>query len=521
MSQRRWNIDSPLSLFIFSLISLTIGGLITWYFLAGDPTGARTVENEGPGGSAVQAVDVVETSGASTGEDGNRLPADLSEESIDRSRRNAIVIAAERVGKAVVSINVLQTQFVQSSNPFFSDDFWNDFFFPRRYKREVQNLGSGFIISEQGHILTNEHVVRGAERITVILEDGREFQASILGSDGVSDLTILKIDADNLPVSPMGTSRDLLIGEWVIAIGNPFGYLLDDTQPTVTVGVVSAVSRDIKLSMGEESIYADMIQTDASINPGNSGGPLVNSRGEAVGVNTFIFTKSGGSLGIGFAIPIDRAKRVYQEILHYNKVLRPWVGIHPQDLTSSLRKGLNLEEDQSHEGVIVADVDQLSPASRAGIKRGDVITHIDGKAIRSAQDWAGILLDVEVEDALSLRVFRDGKYSSVEFTTTPLPTDIVEKVPVDFGVVLADISEAIRSQLGLRSEHGALIVEVTDPLLQRNNGLEPYDVILKINDKDILSLEDAKKALGNLSKNRNSIVLERNGRLIYRSLLIG
>jgi len=307
----------------------------------------------------------------------------------------------------------------------------------------------------------------------------------------------------------------------VIAIGNPFGYLLDDTEPTVTAGVISAVKRDIKLAKGEGSFYADMIQTDASINPGNSGGPLVNSRGEVIGVNTFIFTKSGGSLGIGFAIPINRARRVYEELIRFKKVLRPWVGIEPQDLTPSLRKGLNIDDADGRGGVIVADVDEGSPALLAGLKRGDVILRIDENPIRSAQDWEGILLDVRVNDELTLDVFRDAVTSPIRFRTTSLPTDVVERIEVEFGIVLADITSTIRSQLSLRSGQGALIVEVKDPQLSMDSGLEPFDVILKINDQDIGSAGEAKKVLDNLPRRRNSIVLERNGQLIYRSILIG
>ncbi len=521
MSNNSGSIESPLSLFLLSLFSLFIGGLITWYFFAVDIPGLQKGQPDLYSAETASQAAEVGLEETTNGDNEQSQTTSQVEGSIERSRRNAIVMAAEGVGPSVVSINVLQTQVVRSGNPLFFDDFWNDFFFPRNFKREIQSLGSGFIISSEGYIVTNEHVVRGAEEITVILEDGREFMATTIGTDRLSDLAVLKINAENLPVSSLGTSQKLMIGEWAIAIGNPFGYLLDDTQPTVTVGVVSAVKRDIKVASEEGSIFANMIQTDASINPGNSGGPLVNSRGEVIGVNTFIFTKSGGSLGMGFAIPIDRAKRVYNDIIQHNKVLRPWVGIHPQDLTLSLRKGLNIENGNSNVGIIVADVDEGSPASQAGISRGDVITTINNEPIRSAHDWDGILLDILVEDGISLEVYRDGTFSDVQFATVPLPTDTVDKIAVDFGIVIADVTSAVKSQLGLRSGSGALILEVKDPRLSSDSGLEPYDVILKVNNLDIDSAERAKEILENLSKRRNSIVLERNGRLIYRSLLIG
>ncbi len=520
MKRDSGNVENPVAIFFVALFCLIVGGFTTWYLLDYTATGDSPTSPSSPAETTGSAGEDVAPIRTVSGEDRDYQQAGYSEESIETSRRNAIVVAAEEVGPAVVSINVLQTQVVRSRNPFFFDDFWNDFFYPRSYKREVQSLGSGFIISDEGHILTNEHVVRGAEVITVILEDGRELEATVLGLDRKTDLAILKVEAENLPTTLLGSSRNLLIGEWAIAIGNPFGYLLDDTQPTVTVGVISAVERDIKIARGEESIFADMIQTDASINPGNSGGPLVNSRGEVIGVNTFIFTKSGGSLGMGFAIPIDRAKRVYREILQYHKVRIPWIGIHPQDLTPSLRKGLNIDEN-GWGGVIVADVENGSPAHGAGIVRGDVIMAINDEPIRSAQDWEGILLDVQVDNKILLDVFREGRHRDVELLTVPLPTDTAEKIEVDYGIVLADVTDAIKNQLGLRSSAGALIVEIDNSQLLHDSGLEPNDVILKVNEKEIGSAREAKDALENLSRRRNSIVLERNGRMIYRSLLIG
>src|SRR2546427_4037606 len=232
------------------------------------------------------------------------------------SRRTSIVAAAERVGPSVVTISVVQTRMVQSS-PFASDffePFFRDMMPSYRYREQIPSMGSGFIISSKGYVLTNEHVVHGADKITVILADGRSFTGKVLGSHPQYDVAIVKIEGDRLPVASLGTSSDLMIGEWAVAIGNPFGFLLNDTQPTVTAGVISATARDIKAGSSSGGIYKNMIQTDAAINPGNSGGPLVNARGDVVGVNTFIFTKSGGSEGIGLAIPLDAAERGVGEL---------------------------------------------------------------------------------------------------------------------------------------------------------------------------------------------------------------
>ncbi len=236
------------------------------------------------------------------------------------TRNTAIVQAARRVGPSVVSITVIQTRVVRTTpfrspfgDPFF-DEFWRDFFPPRAYRQQIQSMGSGLIISSDGLILTNEHVVHQANVIDVSLPTGEQYEGHLLAVDPVLDLALLTIEGKDFPAAPLGDSNELIIGEWAIAIGNPFGALLEDTQPTVTIGVISALNRSIKPARGREQIYTDMIQTDAAINPGNSGGPLVNANGEVVGINTFIFTAGGGSEGVGFARPINDAKPLFDEV---------------------------------------------------------------------------------------------------------------------------------------------------------------------------------------------------------------
>ena len=327
------------------------------------------------------------------------------------SRRTAIVQAAERVGPSVVTISVVQTRLVQSVP--FGSDFFEPFFrdIPSyRYREQIPSMGSGFIISPKGYVLTNEHVVRGAEKITVILADGRSFTGKVVGSQPQYDVAIVKIEGQRLPVATLGTSSDLMVGEWAIAIGNPFGFLLNDTQPTVTAGVISATRRDIKAGSSGVGIYKNMIQTDAAINPGNSGGPLVNARGDVVGVNTFIFTKSGGSEGIGFAIPIDAAKRVVDELIKYGKVRNVWIGVGTWDITPYLAERLGTTD---RNGLYVASLEKGSPADKAGAKVGDIIRKVNGTPVSDVNEAYRALFGANVGDTITLSVERDGKLATL------------------------------------------------------------------------------------------------------------
>jgi len=235
---------------------------------------------------------------------------------VTAGRTNAIVLAARKVSPAVVSVVVTQIRVV-TYDPFGGlgfDDFFRDFFPRHTYRQEIKSMGSGVIVDKRGYIITNAHVVYNATRIKVTLPDNRRFDAELMGMDTDLDLALLRIRGKDLPVAPLGDSRDLMIGEWAIAIGNPFGFLMEDAQPTVTVGVISALHRDIR-SSGSAGLYTDMIQTDAAINPGNSGGPLCNALGEVIGINTFILSHAGGSEGVGFARPITDVKRFINEVL--------------------------------------------------------------------------------------------------------------------------------------------------------------------------------------------------------------
>lgn len=330
---------------------------------------------------------------------------DAALDSIDRGRRNAIVLATEKAEPAVVTVSVLRAQLVE--RPVFPEE---EFFLPfrgmrRRFWQRVQGLGSGVIVDAGGTVLTNYHVVKGAQVIKVTLPDGRELGAEYIGGTELYDLAVLRLekDKDPLPVAALGNSDDMMIGEWVIAIGNPFGYLLDDTEPTVTVGVVSAVNRDVQIETNRVTIYKDMIQTDAAINPGNSGGPLVNALGEVIGINTFILSRSGGSQGIGFAIPINTVRRIMTEITEHGEVREVWVGVQVQEIPASLAQSLELD---STEGVIVASVDQGSPADKAGVQRADVIRKIGASKILDFEDAKRALYGMMVGDVVEMVIQR-------------------------------------------------------------------------------------------------------------------
>ncbi len=350
---------------------------------------------------------------------GSTAQVAVAGEGIGRSRQTAIVQAAQVVGPAVVSISVTATRVVRAS-PWlpFRDQFFRDFFGERQYVEEVSNLGSGVVVSPYGYVVSNEHVVRNATEIKVTLPDGREYDASVVDSQQEYDLAILKIEGTDIPYAVLGDSDSLIIGEWAIAIGNPFGYLLSDAHPTVTVGVVSALHRDVKSSEGAVAVYKDMIQTDAAINPGNSGGPLVNALGEVVGINAFIITKSGGSMGMGFAIPANRVKYMIEEVSKYGRMRRIWIGLLVQEITPVLAQSLGLERS---DGVIISRVDEGSPAERSGLKRGDVIVALDGERVRNYESARRAIFGSRVGEVIEFEVIRDGEPRSFDVLVEEAP----------------------------------------------------------------------------------------------------
>jgi len=431
---------------------------------------------------------------------GVALTQHANAQDLSRSRQTAIVTAAARLAPAVVSVNVLRRERRLAQDPF------DLFFMPRGADQVVEGYGSGFIISPDGVVITNQHVTQGAEQIVVTMRDGRDFAATILGEDPLTDIAVLKLDATGLPTAPLGRSADLLIGEWVVAVGNPFAYLLGNAEPTVTAGVVSAVGRNLLPSEGQSGIYVGMIQTDAAINPGNSGGPLANVLGEVVGVNSSIFTSSGGSVGIGFAIPIERALRVADELRRFGKVRRAWVGLEvvgAEDLRGWKRAG----------GLRVSQVAPVGPAGRAGLAPGDVLVSARGRRLRTFLDWEAVLLDIGPGDTLTVS-YRHGAESRTDrLAVTDLPTMLAEKVAVLGGVKVVTVTAAVRAERGIQSDHGALIYDIPDEI-QQATGLRSGDVVLQINRVRVTSADDLRRAFATAAGGGAATVwFERRGRL--------
>ncbi len=325
---------------------------------------------------------------------------------ITRSRRNIITETVKKVSPAVVGINVIEIQ--QYRDPlgsFFDDPFFRQFFGDRRSSsREVKELGSGYIISPDGYIVTNDHVAGNASRITVTLTDGISYDAKLIGSDPVSDIALLKIDGDNFPYVEPGNSDEIIIGEWAIALGNPFGLFEVNDKPTVTVGVISATG--MNLEPISDRYYLNMIQTDAAINGGNSGGPLVNSLGEVIGMNTLIFTAgSQGSIGLGFAIPINKVKSIIEELKDKGKIDRNFeIGMRIQSIDESIAKYYNLERTK---GVIITKIYPRTPSDKAGLQVGDIILKINDFQINNDNTIFGVFYEFRTGQEIDIVIFRD------------------------------------------------------------------------------------------------------------------
>lgn len=335
---------------------------------------------------------------------------------VTASRQNAITRAVARVSPAVVGINVIEIrEYRDPFYRFFGDDPWmRRFFGDRSYRQQVKGLGSGFIISPDGYIVTNDHVAGNATQITVTLTNGEKLEAKLVGTDPVSDIALLKVDGANLPHLTLGNSDDIVIGEWAIAFGNPFGLFEINDKPTITVGVVS--STGMNLGRVENRFYRDMIETDAAINGGNSGGPLVNSLGEVIGMNTLIFTggQSTTFVGYGFAIPINKVKRVVADLKRTGTVARDgWHGFDFQSVDNRIARYFGL---QRAEGVIVSEVERNGPAARAGLRVGDIVTEVNGQKITSEDDLYVLLSDSRPGETLTMKVYRDRATTTVTLT---------------------------------------------------------------------------------------------------------
>ncbi|MGZ3461144.1 MAG: trypsin-like peptidase domain-containing protein [Archangium sp.] len=407
-------------------------------------------------------------------------------------RRNEIVEVVQKVSPAVVFIGTEQ----EVESPFRGRrSMMEEFFGAPPQTQHTQSLGSGVLVDPSGIIITNDHVIRGASAIHVILADGRELEAEVIGSDGNNDVAVLKVSAKQpLPAAKLGTSSDLMIGETVVAIGSPFGL-----SKTVTSGVVSATGRTFK---ADGRTYNDFIQTDAAINPGNSGGPLLNVDGEVIGINTAIFASAQG---IGFAIPADKVRRIMEELTRFGKVRPAWVGLEVQNLSPRLARQLGWDRTY---GVVVSDVEPGSPADQAGVRRGDVLAEMGGSRISDAEDYVTRARGYPARAAFPLVLFREGGQRSLQVTPVEFPPQLVEAL--------------MWNRLGLRVKpvRGAMAVQSVRPGSAADEaGLEPGDLVMRINNQPTAEPAAFQEALLSARGSRSVLLLVRRGRYGYHVTL--
>jgi serine protease Do len=427
---------------------------------------------------------------------------------LDRSAK-AFASVVKKAGPAVVHVRVEKevtgrgTYHGQNPFEFFNDPFFERFFGPnfqhplpdqqqrRQPKRKQQGAGSGFIISEDGYILTNNHVVGEADTIKVSMDDEREFTAKVIGTDPQSDVALIKIDAKDLPTIPLGNSDTLEVGEWVIAIGSPF-----ELNQTVTVGVVSAKGRN-RIGIND---YENFIQTDAAINPGNSGGPLLNIHGEVIGINTAIFSRSGGYMGIGFAIPINMAKQIQDQLQKKGKVTRGWLGVGIQDVDEDLAKSFQLDDAK---GVLITEVTKDSPAKEAGVEQGDVLLTMDGRKLEGSGDLRNRIALTRPGSTVHFTIMRDGKQKDLEVTIGEQPEDFGRRASSgegdaslsDMGLTLQNLTAELAQQFGYEAGQGILVSSVEPDSPAAEAGIKPGHLIEEVNRYRVRNLEELRQAL--------------------------
>ena len=404
---------------------------------------------------------------------------------------------------AVVNVSTKRVEGgTQMKSPFGQGDPFEQFFkqYGEQPKRSVRSMGSGFIINPTGHIITNNHVVENATEIMVKLTDGREFTAKVVGRDPKTDLALLKVEATGLPTIALGDSSEVKVGEPVMAIGNPFGL-----EQTVTTGIVSATGRVIG-----QGPYDDFVQTDASINPGNSGGPLINARGQAIGINAAIFSQTGGSVGIGFAIPSNQAKTVVAQLAETGRVSRSYLGVSIQPLTQELAKGFGLSEAK---GALVASVTEDSPAMKAGIKAGDVIVEYDGRKVGSSDELPKLVAVTPAGREVPVQVIRDGKTLRLQAKVATLD-EPDQKVAGEagekgkLGVSVEPVTPAIAKQLGLKNaDSGVVVRRVEDGSPAANAGIQPGDVILEVDRQPVKDVAGLKSLVAKHAKGTPMVML--------------
>ena len=433
-------------------------------------------------------------------------PADLS---------RTFVSVAKQVKPAVVNIDVVEKAAKREN--VIPDGFPNIPGFGDMQPRRQKGTGSGVIISADGYILTNNHVAGDAEQLKVKLSDGREFKAKLVGKDKETDIAVIKIDATNLPYARLGDSDKLEQGEWVVALGSPFGL-----QQTMTAGIVSATGRDLGPGAGQ---FTNFIQTDASINPGNSGGPLVNMNGEVVGINAIIYSRSGANEGIGFSIPSNLVNKVYGQLIKNGKVTRAYLGLYPAEVTPSIARNARFNGDG---GALVNDLSsQNSPAGNAGLRSGDIITEVDGKKISSPKQLTEIIADMPVGRTIDVRYIREGRPETAKVTLGERPGpdaaaqvpdkgDDEEENPGKLGVNITNVTPEIARQLKLRVPTGVVVASVQPDSPAEEAQLQQGDVIHQVNQTPVRNRQEFVRAVGALGGNKDAVLqIERGGRLAF------
>src|SRR5713101_7427138 len=419
---------------------------------------------------------------------------------------------AEAVSPAVVNINTV-TRGAAGRTPieeFFGEEFFRRFFGEIPEREQVQrSLGSGVIVDPSGIVLTNAHVVERASEIEVVTADGKKHKAKVVGADRRTDLAVLKLQGGGpYPAATLGDSDKLKVGDWVLAIGSPFGL-----QQTVTAGIISAKGRSIG-----QGPYDDFLQTDAAINPGNSGGPLVNMSGEVVGINSAILSRTGGNVGIGFSIPVNMAKRIYTELAAKGKVTRGWLGVSIQPMTPELAKGFGLKEAK---GVLISDVVQDSPADRAGIAAGDIITEFDKKRVETPQDLQKVVATTPPGKGVPLKVWRDKAEKTLEIKIGETPDETVALKTTNkgkslLGLDVRPITPELARQLNLRTPEGVIVFAVEEESAASEAGLQRGDVIREVNRQKVRSVQDFEKITKDVKdSDRVTVLLQRGPQSLY------
>ncbi|MBF0559344.1 MAG: DegQ family serine endoprotease [Nitrospirae bacterium] len=444
----------------------------------------------------------------------------ISKEAIDILSKTSQAMAEVTAAVKPAVVNISSTKNIKAPGfqaPFPDDPFFRRFFgdgfghpgIPREHKQS--SLGSGVIVDKDGYILTNNHVIKDADEITVRLSDKREFKGKVVGTDPKTDLAVIKIGSDHLPVIKLGDSEKLKVGETVIAIGNPFGL-----NQTVTSGIVSATGR---ANVGIAD-YEDFIQTDAAINPGNSGGALVNVRGELVGINTAIFSTSGGYQGIGFAIPSSMAKVVLDNLINKGKVVRGWLGVSIQPVTQDLAKQFGIKDEK---GALVADVVEDSPAEKAGLQRGDVIIEYDGKDVSDPSTLRNSVAGTPPGKKVAVKIMRDDKKQQLEITIAELPTEI-QKAHGDFdnilkGVIVQGLTPDVKKSMDIPNRVTGVVVTDIEDGSPASGLLMAHDVIMEVNRKKINGMKDYESIVSRIKSGQDILLLVfRNGATTYISL---